>query len=701
MTDNEIQKFLDVLLPYSDQQKRSESANEKLDAKKKDKLYQIARRLCFQKTLLKSNGSRLPKALKDILDILISLGYNQNMTKTVRKNSKGEIIYRNDFSGNPTTVSSGYTNMPFLIKQVLYLLSVRMLQCEVDNLFMQDIIEDMRNQPKSVKIGHHFLTDRLGKITPTRYNRCIAYKQPKNPLKYMGQKKGRLGTAIKHLVMQAEISFSYDIFIDVFGGSSSATVAPVYKKNVTYVYNDKDPLLTNYVKVVASDTLYDKLIDDIKDIQGIIQLGNNMEKYQKYIENRIPHDITKYKSKTIKGKDRTDVVIQRIERMLDLGESNVGYEPGEVKRFLADFQAEIVPYITRQDLEEEFEEGLTGVRRKYTKQEIEKFSNVGDFIFHYQVIRFLLEKHKDAGIKTPYSQDAGMDLLETEKAFRQYRAFGVLLFCKELYYQVYKQKGWHPKNEEERIEAASVLLILHYFSVNVEMGSDSSVMMDISKKSNPAYDRFCHEKFDVLIGHYHDSLRRLEEENIMAKDCLELIMGYQSMFPIHRHVNRKEYKKEHKEVLFYVDSPYVETKAYETNEKRWGIEEMKRLIDALFTSGQKFIFSMRACKESKGKKDNKQVEKTNEAILEVFRYFFKYHNEKDDDKKLYVLAADFNMDDLEERIKEGKQCEIMITNYYIQSFYDIGKKIDAEFINKKAYKVLEFSEFFNKVRNVL
>lgn len=99
----------------------------------------------------------------------------------------------------------------------------------------------------------------------------------------MGQKKGRLGTAIKHLVMQAEISFSYDIFIDVFGGSSSATVAPVYKKNVTYVYNDKDPLLTNYVKVVASDTLYDKLIDDIKDIQGIIQLGNNMEKYQKYI----------------------------------------------------------------------------------------------------------------------------------------------------------------------------------------------------------------------------------------------------------------------------------------------------------------------------------------------------------------------------------------------------------------------------------
>lgn len=56
--------------------------------------------------------------------------------------------------------------MPFLIKQVLYLLSVRMLQCEVDDLFMQDIIEDMRNQPQSVKIGHHFLTDRLGKSHP-------------------------------------------------------------------------------------------------------------------------------------------------------------------------------------------------------------------------------------------------------------------------------------------------------------------------------------------------------------------------------------------------------------------------------------------------------------------------------------------------------------------------------------------------------
>lgn len=184
-------------------------------------------------------------------------------------------------------------------------------------------------------------------------------------------------------------------------------------------------------------------------------------------------------------------------------------------------------------------------------------------------------------------------------------------------------------------------------------------------------------------------------------DCVRLIKGSQSMFPIHRHENLKEYKKAHKEVLFYVDSPYVETTAYETNEKRWGVKEMRQLINALFASGQKFIFSMRACKESKGKKDNKQVEKTNEAILEVFRYFFKYHNEKDDDKKLYVLAADFDMDELVSRIKEHKQCEIMITNYYIQSFYDIGKKIDAEFINKKAYKVLEFSEFFKNAKNAL
>ena len=100
MTDSEIQYFLDVLLPYSDKQKRSKTSENKLNEKTKKRLYGIARRLCYQATLLKANSKRILTALKDIVSILDSIGYNQNMTSTVRTDSKRNIIYRIDLEEN-------------------------------------------------------------------------------------------------------------------------------------------------------------------------------------------------------------------------------------------------------------------------------------------------------------------------------------------------------------------------------------------------------------------------------------------------------------------------------------------------------------------------------------------------------------------------------------------------------------------------
>lgn len=81
MENYEIQHFLDILLPCSDKQKRSKTANSKLDAKQEGKLYSIARRLCFESSLLRKNSGRFLVALKDIIRILNSIKYNQNMTK--------------------------------------------------------------------------------------------------------------------------------------------------------------------------------------------------------------------------------------------------------------------------------------------------------------------------------------------------------------------------------------------------------------------------------------------------------------------------------------------------------------------------------------------------------------------------------------------------------------------------------------------
>lgn len=703
MENYEIQHFLDILLPCSDKQKRSKTANSKLDAKQEGKLYSIARRLCFESSLLRKNSGRFLVALKDIIRILNSIKYNQNMTKTFRKDSDGNIIY--DHTGkNPTTVTSGYTNMPLFVKQVLYLLSVRAMQCEIPNLFQIDILEDIQNPPnaKKIHINHNFLSDQLGEITPNKYHRCINYHQPKNPLRYMGQKKGRLGTAIKHLVMQADISFTYDAFIDVFGGSSSATVAPVQKKRVTYIYNDLDPILTNYVKVVASSTLHKKFINDLKEIQTIIASGG--QKYADYINNRIPRDIEGYINKPINKKYITSNVIQRMEQIKEFGMCELGFHPEEIKRFLDDFQKIIVPKVTSQDLSEPFDVNMTGETKYYTLQEIKEFSHVGDYLLHYSVIRFLMGKYKGF-IKEPYSQDAKKGLFSIEKEFRQFRALGLLIFCKDLYYNCYMKNYWKPKDREERIEAASVLLILHYFSVNVETGSDSSVTVDMSKKGKKnCFDRFCEEDFEKLIEDYHKSLSRLKQKNIVNLSCIKLIKEYEELFGKNKNED-KDIKK-----LFYVDSPYVETTAYKVNEKPWRIEEMQELIDALFDSKQKFIFSMRACKETKGGKPTERVKQTNKAILKVFSYFSLQAEKRE--QELYVLAVDFDMDELEECIKKCRQCEIMLTNYPISNFYDIGWKesqkggmkaikIDSEFINTKEYKVKKFDEFFEIAERAL
>lgn len=155
-------------------------------------------------------------------------------------------------------------------------------------------------------------------------------------------------------------------------------------------------------------------------------------------------------------------------------------------------------------------------------------------------------------------------------------------------------------------------------------------------------------------------------------------------------------------MLFYVASPYVGTTAYPQNKIPWDINKMEKLIFELFDSKQKFIFSMRACKDvknAKSEKTKKEIIEINREILVVFRYF--NCKEREMEQKLYVLTTNFDMDELENRIRTHKQCEIMITNYRIQSFYEIGNGITPKFVNNEQYKVLEFDNFFKIAERAL
>lgn len=733
MTDKEIQHFLNILLPDLDNQKRSKTANEKLSDDEKERLCVIAKELCSGKVLKEKRFKRVMEnvavvnpqcgldyfqrfsddlikgfmeILYRIINILHSIGYNNNLTKTIRKDKNGCVIL--DSAGNPTFVASGYTNMPFLIKQVLYLFSVRMLQANyaVEEFYLsqrdrlkkigksredifkafslnqKDIFEEL---DKVFGIGHNILSDGLGQLTPDKYWRCIKYRQPENPLKYMGQKSDRLGVAIKHLVGQAEIQFKYDFFVDLFGGSSSAIVAPVYKKNVTYIYNDIDRLLKNYVEVMASETMCTKLIDEMLLVKDFIANGAGSDSYFDELEILIRDYIDNPIGKT-KLNPNTKTTIKNIQ---ETGEARVEYTDQECQDFLKRFQEYIVPNVKDEDLKLPFKD-LFGNEIKYSVEILRQYTKTYQLLRHYPVIDYLTNKYAFCESRLLSHTEDGEKKTASyiEKEYRQYRALGILIENSNLYFNPkFSDSGF--SSRKEKIQAARVLLIMHSFKVNLEIGSISSVILYLRKrgKNYRAIDKFCEKDFCFLIERYHAALKRVKLKNILKK-------GYDAVI--------KEYTFSKKKTLFYVDSPYVETTAYRTNERRWDIKNMRELIDALFASKQKFIFSMRACKETKGDRPKDQVKKTNEAIREVFSHFS--HKEEEGEQELYVLAVDFDMDKLDNCIRECRQCEIMITNYPISNFYDIGWresqtgemeaiKIDSTFINTKEYKVKRFNEF--------
>lgn len=718
MTNSEIQYFLDVLVPCSDKQKRSYSANERLLSEaEKNRLYNIARKLCSDRILKKKEFSdfwtqatenpdcktvlwdafkkNLSKdfdhILAQIADILKTIGYNQNLTRTNLKDDNGKKLYTEQ-THTPITITSGYTNMPFLIKQVLYLFSVRLLQANYvfeKPYYKQECIikklHTVHNIPISHNFFHNMFSDMSCKVTPTKYWEWIKYDQPENPLKYMGQKNKKLGIAIKHLAGQARIVSKYDFFVDVFGGSSSATVAPVYNTKVTYIYNDIDKLLSNYVEVMASDSMSEKLIEEMLQVRDFVADGKGSEDYFDEIQAKMGE----YIRNPIGKKSLKEETKDRMENIQEVGEEEVEFTEQECKDFLNYFQKCIVPHVTQGDLKNPFLD-LFGDERYYSIKDLRKYKETHYLIHHYPVIQYLTRKYAYCEERLLSHTEAGekRNIIDIEKDYRKYRAFGVLIENKKIYFSGAFRKG-NFNSREEKIQAAKVLLIIHYFRMNLEVGSDSSVVLYNVKNSNEynVVGKFCDEDFSLLIRRYHSELKRVRLKNIKNMDYADVI---------------KKYTYTNKNTLFYVDSPYVGTEAYMQNDSSWTAEDIKELIDDLFNSGHRFIFSMRACKDVKSAETEdteEKIVKINAAILEVFRYFS--CREEENKKELYVLAVDFDMDDLEERITTSQRCEIMIVNYQIRNFYNIEDKINANFIKREEYKCLRFADFFKIAEKAL
>lgn len=164
---------------------------------------------------------------------------------------------------------SSKVTMPYLAKQVLFYLASEYISA--NNLGNGSTQNDFLALLKANKLSvtHNFFT-KLG-YAPAYCSDMLNYTQPENPMPYLGQKKDELAVAIKNLVYQAGTRI--ECYVDLFGGSGSATTAVCPKKGWTFVYNEKDNTVTNLMEVLKDKELSQQLAKQLKGLVDDIEFG--------------------------------------------------------------------------------------------------------------------------------------------------------------------------------------------------------------------------------------------------------------------------------------------------------------------------------------------------------------------------------------------------------------------------------------------
>ena len=161
--------------------------------------------------------------------------------------------------GKQVEMPVGAKAMPYLIKQVLFYIVVMCKQYH--NMNQKEILAILKEN--GIIVSHNFFSGNLP-VTPIQYIQMMEHTQKESPIKYKGKKEGKLGIAIKHLAYQAG---KYNNFVDIFGGSASATLAVSKRKGVTYVYNEKNKMMYHLIKIISDEKKYIRLIDALNSLK--------------------------------------------------------------------------------------------------------------------------------------------------------------------------------------------------------------------------------------------------------------------------------------------------------------------------------------------------------------------------------------------------------------------------------------------------
>lgn len=629
---------------------------------------------------------------------------------------------------------------------------------------------------KGIKISHNFFS-RMNSSAINLYN-TKQNIQPELPYKYMGQKNKNLAFALNNIVNQAG---KYHVFIDVFGGSGAATVAIEHRKNSEYIYNEKNRMVHNLFKVIANKKDSANLCELIKEFKKACLIGDinwisndeveittstnflglskktffyNLDRYINNIKKKMEEEKD---LRTKKGYEKTLNHILKIY-ISELNKSIIISDNAKFK-YICDFLNELLDY--KNDKIIECDVLLDELYKNKSKKVIYLKDTFLDLLF------------------TPYKRDL-LNIKSADEFDTFISGLGKsdkAYFCKVFkdnlsLFMLYEFELGEKVSEQQNIEYAGIkgslseLIIarwrfnllsylLYFKEINSNNVTASGVVMALAEltanelyvingrkysdsiaynfMSNGKIHPFFKKDYTKSISEMYDVIKDVIIEN---EDFLKVINNYsskeytsiKSIYRIYgkdidkkKDIDLKALEVKNKLHLFYSDSPYSATEDYEDTPngvERFTAQSMKKLIDALVNSGDKFIFSTRPVKQD-SRSDNrveirdydygKAYKKTFNANwkigMETIIPFIDHwiHGDAVTDDKLsdanykfsdfyvlYVPTENKGIFSLERNIATHSQTEIMITNYKIESFKD-EKGLE--------YKVYPFDEFLRILGN--
>lgn len=612
------------------------------------------------------------------------------------------------------------TAMPLLIQQIIFFMAVRGEDYDLytQTELMYEFTGKAEYNPKGVYTCNNSTPLSLSKIFSKfpydykYYMSCRDYKfeyeslsgvvfsQPAVLFNYNGQKDKELGVVIRNLAYQAG---KYKHFVDVFGGTASATLAVPKRGHgsnkkgyVSYTYNDLDYDLVNLYNVIKSDD-YVLLIDEINQLKSALSGVDDFDDSIDY-----DAEMDKFFNKVVRVNRES-----RLKQQTKSGETDIYdkanaetiYEMKPVADYMREIQAKI-PYML---------DNITISGVVYSKADIErKFESLvvdSEYLMRYASDRVFFDElgsqliYKGLKVIRKTDDDKVDELVETSKESR-------MRDIQARFYQYYAYLS-NVLDSGVGTPVRKALAFIFVSSMKTNGSTDISAVTNIVpnryyKNISETWRYFLEptKKQQAKMPEQVDIIKELHKQferiDIINKDFKKVITSTIEIVNEEKG-SKKNYSKAESGALLVVDSPYIATTGYKAGAfNRENMHDLINLLGVATDANCKFIFCCRACAtRSRGKTqtDYKAIDK---AIVEtVYTYFNDIFLANKKPLWVTTVARNNKYDFFEDNVVNHKETEIMITNYKVEH-------VEVSSLYPKAsYEVYTFKDFIEKLGQYL